>query len=422
LMRCVKLILILVFIFIFFLIFGCYSYNKDGTYYYENIYDASEDINDGCVGRRSQRLMDNPNVAIVLLDGRPTICLLTNIITDTTILLNNASINLNGFTLTNDHSTLIKTYGDCEIYNGFLHRSCNDKSCTDGLVIGKSSVCKINNVVFKSESNNETNVAIRVYGEVIIRNSTIETHTIVSNQNTTTISVYGNIFSRVCIEESNIFSEADFGRVDGVYVGDVGSLVNSNIIACANYQSNSVRFTSCAIGCNNSGTLVVNNCSIYGVHSGINSVGALFVDGGTYSGYGHGGIYCAGINWINVIINSTVLQAEMPYGYEDLGVGCMQGGLYIGGGEHRNNVTVFIDNCIIEATKNPIVLRGTSGEQNNSLYISNTTIDIQHIRVDNNTHHIYLGEGCNFGLPHIDIPEVVIYTGVSYTTIKLINK
>lgn len=41
------------------------------------------------------------------------------------------------------------------------------------------------------------------------------------------------------------------------------------------------------------------------------------------------------------------------------------------------------------------------------LDITNTTIDVLHIRVDNNTHSIYLGEGCNFDITHIDLPEVV---------------
>jgi hypothetical protein len=419
-MRYFKFVLFLIVVFLFLQLLGCETYNKDGVYYYKELQDALLDIDEQYVGRRDQNSSVGSSVTVTLQDGSPTICLLKDITTDNTIRLSNTNLNLNGFTLENNKSSLIMTYGFCHIYNGALYRACDNESRYDGIVISKNSTCRITDITFKSESSNCTNIAIHVYGKMFMDNSAIEVSSSASNHNIMVIGVYSNLLSNVNIDKSSIIAKADFGRVEGVYIGDVGRISNSNIVAYANYQSNEVEFTSCAIGCHNDGILTINNCDIYGVHSGVNSSGSLTVDAGTYRGYGHGGIYCAGASLTYIITNATILQAEMPIGYKDA-VGCMQGGMYIGGGTNKNNIKVFIDNCIIKATKNPIVLRGTSGEKNNSLYISNTIIDVKHIRVDNDTHLIYLGEGCNFEVSHVDIPNVVVYTGVSYSNIDVVD-
>lgn len=412
-MRYYKFIFVLILVFIFLFIIGYMLCSEDGIYYYANIQDAISDINDECIGKRCRR-RSKSSVMVYFQDDIPTICLLNDVTMDSAIRLNNTNLNLNGFMLINNQTTLIRTYGVCRVYNGRLYRSCNNQNDADGLVVSRASTCYIENIVFKSESSSRSNITLRIYGTMSMVNSVIETSSLASNQKTVTVSVYGNIFSNIRIEESDVIAKSDFGRVEGVYVGDVGYLADSQIVAYANYQSNEVKFISYSIGCNNSGTLIVNNCSIYGVHSGINSSGPLSIDGGTYYGYGHGGIYCAGASQTYRIKNAIILQTTMPFEYEDMGVGCTQGGLYIGGEKNQDNITVFINNCIINASKNPIVLRGTSGEKNNTLCISNTKIRVQHIRVDNNTHRVYLGEGCNFEVSHIDIPDVVVCTGISY--------
>lgn len=413
-MRYLKFVLVLLFVLIFLPLCGCDGYNKDGIYYYENLENALSDINGECVGWRSRSGDGDSSVSVIVGDGVPTVHLLKNITTDKTVLLKNTNLDLGGFTLQNNDTTLITTYGKCRIYNGSLRRLCDKNNSCDGIIVIQKSMCEIDRVVFESKSLNQDNIAIRVYGHVFMRDSSVDALSAVVDDTKLTIGVYGNIFSNIHVETSSISAKADFGRVEGVYVGDYCVLTNSNIIAYANYMSNDTRFTSCSVGCNNYGTLAVNNCDIYGVHSGINSFGSLSVDAGTYRGYGHGGIYCSGANKTYRITNATILQAEMPVGYKDLGVGCMQGGVYIGGGENMDNIKVFIDNCLIKADKNPIVLRGTSGEKNNSLYISNTALDVTHIRVDNDTNRIYLGEGCNFEELHIDIPDIVVRTYANY--------
>ena len=413
-MRYLKFVLVILFILVLVQCTSCKTHNNEGVYYYQTLQDALSDINEECIGRRDKNITRGAGALVTLEKGKVTVCLLKDTVERNTLSLNNINLDLNGFTLTNNRTTLFRTYGTCHIYNGYLRRSCNNNKGLNGVIVGRNSTCTMKNVEFTSDSSYQTNIALIVYGKMYLSHSKISVSTFESTESVSTIAVYGIMSSHLVIEESDITAKSDFGSVQGVYIDGTGELMNSNIAAYSNYQSNEKDFTSSSVGCYSGGTLTVKNCNIYGVHSGINSVGILSVDFGTYSGYGHGGIYCAGTGKKHKITNATILQAEMPLGYHDLGVGCMQGGLYIGGRNGRNNIEVFIDNCIINATKNPIVLRGTSGEINNSLYISNTIINIQHIRVDNDTHCIYLGVGCNFDKLHVDIPDVVIYTDDSY--------
>ena len=77
-----------------------------------------------------------------------------------------------------------------------------------------------------------------------------------------------------------------------------------------------------------------------------------------------------------------------------------------------------MDNCNLTSENKAIVLRGSSGEQNNSLYISNSTAtkdsDGIAVRIDNNTHKLYLGVGNNFNEDNATIKEAVIITNETY--------
>ena len=113
--------------------------------------------------------------------------------------------------------------------------------------------------------------------------------------------------------------------------------------------------------------------------------------------------------------------------------GAMGPGLYVGGSSDRNNVTLYIDNCdIYSKTKNAqIILRGTSGEQNNKVYISNSRLydlggEKLYVRIDNLTHRLYLGAGNNFNKENTTIKALydsnsmlpaVIETGETYDSI-----
>ncbi|MBQ3215458.1 MAG: hypothetical protein IJB11_04990, partial [Oscillospiraceae bacterium] len=75
-----------------------------------------------------------------------------------------------------------------------------------------------------------------------------------------------------------------------------------------------------------------------------------------------------------------------------------------GGGSEANNsyVTAYMDGCFFDASEchRAIVVRGSSGEQNNTLNISNCfvtkgTLDEGTIRIDNESLKLNVGRGCN---------------------------
>jgi hypothetical protein len=100
----------------------------------------------------------------------------------------------------------------------------------------------------------------------------------------------------------------------------------------------------------------------------------------------------------------------MPDGYE--ATSSHNGGaFYIGGSSDANNINVYMDNCDLHGSANQGVLRGTSGEKNNSLYISNSRLhklgggDTTKLRLDGGNHTIYIGAGNNFTEDNVEFTD-----------------
>jgi hypothetical protein len=139
----------------------------------------------------------------------------------------------------------------------------------------------------------------------------------------------------------------------------------------------------------------------------------LYVNGGTYESYGHGGIYFAGADTTAYARNAVLRDCDMPDGYTATS-GRNGAGFYVGG---ANGISVYMDNCDISGANKAqlFVLRGTSGEQNNTVYISNSRIeDGAKIRIDNDTHKLYIGRGNNFTADDTNRPGAVIVTDEVY--------
>jgi hypothetical protein len=91
-------------------------------------------------------------------------------------------------------------------------------------------------------------------------------------------------------------------------------------------------------------------------------------------------------------------------------------GFYVGG-DAGANISVYLDNCqIVGGNQSAFVLRGTSGEQNNSVYMSNCTVsgENKNVRIDNDTHRLYIGFGNNITAEDTDLPEAVVTTDDIY--------
>lgn len=170
----------------------------------------------------------------------------------------------------------------------------------------------------------------------------------------------------------------------------------SEFRALSNYTAKNNTYASHSRGVLNSGALTLYDCSVLGTHAGLVSNGSLRIDGGCYEGYGHGGIYFSGTNTRAYVRNATIRQCAMPDGYYDDGIaGCNDAGFYIGSSGQNGN-HAYLDSCTIYGRLQSFVVRGSSGEKDNRVFISHSTINTAaRIRVDaGNT--LVIGTGNNF--------------------------
>lgn len=191
-------------------------------------------------------------------------------------------------------------------------------------------------------------------------------------------------------------------------------LTNSTILGNANYTANEAgtNYASRSKGIMCYGNLELNNCYVWGAHSGINSIGALTIDGGTYEGYGHGGIYFSG-DEAN-IRNAKINWAEMKDGYvSDEVAGTNGAGMYVGA---TSNANIYIDNCNFYGTLYGVVLRGSGGEENNMIYISNSDMEFGRysFRMSSYSSRVYIGTGNGFDKNTTSLAGNCIETTESY--------
>jgi hypothetical protein len=129
------------------------------------------------------------------------------------------------------------------------------------------------------------------------------------------------------------------------------------------------------------GNVTLKNCIIYGTHSGLTiRNGELYIDGGTYDGYSHGGIYLGNANQksyiYNASINDVALRGEGMY--DDGVAGTNNAAMYIGG---ANFMQVYVDNCEFYGKIQPIVIKyHATSSHDNHLYISNSRMNLDYTR------------------------------------------
>ena len=194
---------------------------------------------------------------------------------------------------------------------------------------------------------------------------------------------------------------------------------DTNILADA--QGVSATSGSMSLACNNLGTAYFENVRANGTHSGIQSTGKLYVSGGVYTGYCHGGFYLAHGAEGEAYINDATIRSgnyEGMFDYSDM-TGLIYGSMYVG----ANDTTVYIDGCTFDPAGHHIslVLRGSNDEQNITVNISNSTLgDGGQVRVDNDTHTLNVGVGTDITTDKIvDIdgtnqPDRVVFTNKLY--------
>lgn len=142
------------------------------------------------------------------------------------------------------------------------------------------------------------------------------------------------------------------------------------------------------------------NCTVYETHSGITiKSGELNIDGGTYDGYSHGGVYLGNGNCNSYIRNAKIQEVDLRGEgmYDDGVAGTNHAGMYVGGASYMK---IYMDNCEIYGLQQPIVLKfSSSSSHSNCLYVSNSSINLDYTNYgvrNDGSNEIVFGKGNNF--------------------------
>ena len=233
----------------------------------------------------------------------------------------------------------------------------------------------------------------------------------------TTTGILGAQDSTIIAEDCTI-EAASSGSLETAGVRSSGDvrLTRCSVIGKSDYTANAAG-TNYATNCRgvySDGSLEMYDCYVWGAHAGVTTKGELFVDGGTYEGYGHGGLYCANAGKTVHICNASINWAEMlPGCTADNVAGTNGAGMYVGG---ASNITLCMDSCQIYGTLYGVVLRGSGREANNILNISNSSMEFGRysVRISSGTSGVNIGTGNNFTAGTTSAPGRCTATNESY--------
>ena len=288
--------------------------------------------------------------------------------------------------------------GDTMINNIDVQTSSNSGMSVAIATAGENAAITINDSVLNSQSQTGTvSTGLLQQGNAIVSNCKMMC---ISKGNTVNTIQVGNgtTIAIATISNCDVYSNSA-QESNGITIATKSTayIDNSLVYSDSPYKVSDNSKNSVGIGINPEATGIITNCNIKGTHSGIANRGTLYIDGGTYQGWGHGGIYFGNSGKNAYVKNANVGQWDYDGEYDTSAMSVNNGAaMYIGGYAGADNINVYMNNCKLTALRQCIVLRDTDGEKNNTLYISNSTINTHDIRIDNTTHKLYIGKGCNF--------------------------
>lgn len=369
------------------------------VYYYATLSTAFLDINQDSLGAYS--IVDEKEAGALVYKEKDNtfVCQVLKDAKDLEVAIAaNVSIDLDGHTVIIKDSASIAINGMCRISNGSISALSNGQGTAENPYIlfnVQSGSIALRNISLTVKDNNGGTVygvSINEECEGIITDSIIQ---VISK--TGLMSYCVNNFGVCTIEDSILEAISNhYANAAGNNYGQTARAVYSEVNSFTTFK----------------------NCYIYGAHSGATIKGKLFVDGGIYAGYSHGGFYISSSKGVK-LLNATIRETELPDGYIDDGIaGTNNAGIYIGG---TSNMSLYVDNCNFYGKAQPIVLRGSSGESNNILYISNSRInkDYTHNGVRNDgSNQIRIGVNNNFDNSNLKYNGNYEYTDMDYSTIE----
>jgi len=383
-------------------------------YFYESLSTAISDINNSVI---ANAIADNSVAKVKVFhadNGRTTVMLLDDISESVQIDINkDIDLVLNGKILTFTTSGAYLNFAldtDCTI-NGEVNGSLITKNVSGGIapfyLINSNGILKMKSGNYHIETDSLVSmIGVRVpptCSKIVIEDCTITAR----NTNTVTgtrfsIRAIQNQGSNTIVNNSIIKSiTTATGLATSVTSAGVMYINNSKMFADApDYDYETRSSSAIAVELWSTSATYCNNAVVYGTHSGLSNIGKLYINGGTYAGFCHGGIYFAHGSVGEAFVNDATIRCgyyEGEFDYSEKTADIL-GSFYIGGGtsENNSNVTAYLDNCIIDSeTGSAFVLRGTSGETNNTINISNPTIlNNRVIRIDPNLgHKLNIGVG-----------------------------
>ena len=379
--------------------------------YYANVQDAIEAANNETYGENQTATKYEANAAVYVDENSK----LNAILLEDTTLTNELTtskdmiLNLNGKTLESTDTVAVAVNSGNLTIDGQAEGSrilTENTGLNTTTVSVNAGTCVINGGTYEANSSGvgtktvaNPNILVADSATLTVNNA-IVTSTDSNGGTCAAIEVKSGGTATVTNSEITSTSKDAYG-VDGIKNAGTMTITNSTVKGISDYKANAAKtdYAACSRAITNEGTMTLKNCNITGTHSGIRNIGTLYIDGGTYGGYGHGGIYFASSGTTSYVKNATVKMCDMPEGYIDDGIaGTNKAGMYIG---NASNVTVYMDNCVLEGPFYPAVLRSSGKESNNTLYISNSTAQgySRYFRNDagtTNNNKIYIGVGNNF--------------------------
>ena len=330
--------------------------------------------------------------------GKKNIVLLEDaVLTDTLNIESDVILNLNGYDITAEKNvtSLIRTKSENVVINAADSEiTVNAPEGVKGTVLSvMNGSLTVNGGTYTANTSGagtkeeQTQV---IYAE---ENTTLSVNNAVisgtDTNNGSVNGVTGKAGSTLNLTSCEITVDTDKGAENaGVMAQGNAVLKDCTVIAKSDYTANDAGtdYASRSRGVYCEGALELYNCTVDGNHSGVTTKGSLYIDGGEYLGYGHGGLYLAGSDTVNYVYNAKISWNFMAEGKIDDGIaGTNCAGMYFGGGS--SNMVLYIDNCEINhidpqgfkwSNKSVpfygIVFRTSSGEANNTLYISNTKV------------------------------------------------
>ena len=339
--------------------------------------------------------------------------LLKDLQTSFAIELNGIELILNGHKLSVD--TPMQVSADCVI-NG---RSKGSTIIGKTLLVQSSGLCSIVGGTYQMNTSN-MGVEGSPYPTIQVDggNLVIESATLVAvDDNGGTISnVLVNTGAALSAKDSYFKLTSKYGMQSCCIFTKGNSLLDKcKLEAFSDHTANSAGTnyarTARAIYGDIDSVISLTNCYTYGAHSGATIKGDITIDGGTYTGYSHGGVYLSNKSKSTKIRNATFKEVSLPSGFYDDGVAGTNGAaMYVGG---TSGINVYVDNSSFKAKIQPIVLKSSG----NTLYISNSRMNKNYTRSgirNDSSNQVKFGVNNNFNYTNLENKRNYEDTGLDY--------